>query len=482
MHKVLLVDDDADVIYGFRNEPINIIAAASGEEALAAVPIEQPHLALMDVRMPGMDGLTALRAMKKIDPKLMVIVMTAFGTTQTAIEAMKNGAYDYMLKPFHADEIKELVAKALKAGDDMRRVVSYQPLLSKEEYSEGIIGKSPAMQEVYKKIGQVAPKDVSVLILGESGVGKELAAKAIYHHSARGGGPFLAINCAAIPETLLESELFGYERGAFTGAVARKLGKFELCDKGTIFLDEIGDMPMSTQAKILRVLQQGEFERVGGSETIKVDVRVLAATNKNLPAMIERGEFRSDLYYRLNVVALNLPPLRDRREDIPRLTEYFMQRFQPSGASNRAAISREAIERLSAYDWPGNVRQLENAVKNALATCKGPTLLPADFDLGERGAQAPAAAASLPRGEGAGDLESQAEAIFDELLRRRQADDSLNAFDVLEQQLIVLALRRTAGNQLQAARMLGITRSTLRKRVARYGIAIQSVVKTSPEW
>ncbi|MCX7014345.1 MAG: sigma-54 dependent transcriptional regulator [Candidatus Sumerlaeota bacterium] len=483
MHKLLVVDDEPDVVYSFRrllrNEPIHVIAAQSGEEALEALPIERPDLVLMDVRMKGMDGLTALRAMRKIDSKLMVVVMTAFGTTQTAIEAMKLGAYDYTLKPFHVDAIKELIRAALKAGDDMKRVVSYQPLLSREEYSEGIIGKSAPMQEVYKRIGRVAAREAPVLITGESGTGKELVAKAIYHHSARSAKPFLAINCAAIPETLLESELFGYEKGAFTGAAARKLGKFEVCDGGVIFLDEIGDMPPATQAKILRVLQEGELERVGGSETIRVDVRVLAATNKDLAAMIQAGRFREDLFYRLNVVSIEMPPLRDRREDIPLLTEYFLQRFQPSGAEARVSISREAMDRLRHADWPGNVRQLENVIKNALVTCKGATILSSDLSLDietPKGGPAPGQPAA-PGTDQPSILSDRLETIFDDLMRRRAADPTTDAFDVVEKEMILLALRRTGGNQLQAAKLLGITRSTLRKRVAKYKISIETTIQ-----
>jgi DNA-binding NtrC family response regulator len=480
VHKVLIVDDDSDVVYSFgrllRNEPIKVIAAPGGEEALDMVPIERPDLVLMDVRMRGMDGLTALRALKKIDPKLMVVMMTAFGTTQTAIEAMKLGAYDYILKPFHVDAIKDLIHAALKAGDDMKRVVSYQPLLSREEYSEGIIGKSDAMQEVYKRIGRVAARDnVPVLILGESGTGKELVAKAIYHHSARNARPYLAINCAAIPENLLESELFGYEKGAFTGAAARRPGKFEVCDGGTIFLDEIGDMALATQTKMLRVLQEGEFERVGGSETVKTNVRVLAATNKDLGALIKSGEFRADLFYRLNVVTIQLPSLEDRKSDIPLLTEYFLQRYQPRGAETRITISREAIDRLCNAEWPGNVRQLENVIRHALATSKGATILPSDLspdvEVVEGGGSASANGLLKPN------LEELSEAIFDKLLALRAQDESLNTFDAIEKELILLALRRTGGNQVQSAKLLGITRSTLRKRIARYGISIKSEIK-----
>ncbi len=487
MHKILIVDDDPDVIYSFRrllrDDPLNIVAAPSGEEALAALPIERPDLVLMDVRMQGMDGLSTLRAMRKIDPKLMVIIMTAFGTTQTAIEAMKLGAYDYALKPFHVDALKEMIRAALKAGDDMKRVVSYQPLLSREEYSEGIIGKSPAMQEVYKRIGQVAAKDVSVLITGESGTGKELVARAIYHHSLRSAKPFLAINCAAIPEPLLESELFGHEKGSFTGAITRKLGKFEVCNEGTIFLDEIGDMPITTQAKILRVLQEGEFERVGGSDTVRVNVRLIAATNRDLAQAIQQGSFRQDLFYRLNVVSLHLPPLRERREDIPLLVEYFLQRFQPSGAVTRVSISREAMDMLRDAPWPGNVRELENVIKNALVTCKGATILPNNLSLGAhpsatRQESKPATAGAMPQMDES--FETRVQSVFDDLLQRRWSQPSFDMFDVIEKELIAMALRRTEGNQLQAARLLGITRSTLRKRIAKYSIAIRHEIDAEP--
>ena len=484
MHKILIVDDDPDVIYSFRrllrDEPLNIVAAPSGEEALAALPIERPDLVLMDVRMQGMDGLSTLRAMRKIDPKLMVVIMTAFGTTQTAIEAMKLGAYDYALKPFHVDALKEMIRAALKAGDDMKRVVSYQPLLSREEYSEGIIGKSHAMQEVYKRIGQVAAKDVSVLITGESGTGKELVARAIYHHSLRSAKPFLAINCAAIPETLLESELFGHEKGSFTGAVTRKLGKFEVCNEGTIFLDEIGDMPITTQTKILRVLQEGEFERVGGSDTVRVNVRLIAATNRELSTAIREGQFRQDLFYRLNVISLHLPPLRERRDDIPLLVEYFLQRFQPGGAVSRTAISREAMDALREAPWPGNVRELENVVKNALVTCKGSTILPANLALGSRTMLASGQAETKSAVSSAEQsFEVRVQSVFDDLVQRRWSQPSFDMFDVIEKELIAMALRKTDGNQLQAARLLGITRSTLRKRIAKYSISIHHEIKST---
>src|SRR5215203_4053981 len=302
MDKLLLIDDEADVQYSFRrifdSPEIELTTASSGEEALRIIPKLKPDLVLMDVRMGGMTGLETLRRIRQMDSKLLVILMTAYGTTQTAIEAMKLGAYDYLLKPFDVPKLKEIVLNALKAARDMKRVVSYQPLLESEDYDVGVVGRSEPMQRVFKLIGQLAGSDATALITGESGTGKELVARAIYHHSRRSDKPFLAINCAAIPENLLESELFGHEKGAFTGANVQRVGKFEQCNGGTIFLDEIGDMSLPTQTKILRVLQNGAFERVGGNQPVNVDVRVIAATNKPLEQAVAEKQFREDLFYR----------------------------------------------------------------------------------------------------------------------------------------------------------------------------------------
>src|SRR6266403_1881126 len=331
MDKLLLIDDEADVQYSFRrifdSPEIELTTASSGEEGLRLIPRVKPDLVLMDVRMGGMSGLETLRRIRQMDSKLLVILMTAYGTTQTAIEAMKLGAYDYLLKPFDVPKLKDLVLNALKAARDMKQVVSYQPLLEKEDYELGIVGRSEAMQQVFKLIGQLAASDTTALITGESGTGKELVARAIYHHSNRSQQTFLAVNCAAIPEQLLESELFGHERGAFTGATNQRIGKFEQCNKGTIFLDEIGDMSLATQTKILRVLQSGAFERVGGNTPLQVDVRVIAATNKPLEQAVAARQFREDLFYRLNVVRIQIPPVRERREDIRLLVNYFLKKF-----------------------------------------------------------------------------------------------------------------------------------------------------------
>src|SRR3954469_19247192 len=331
MDKLLLIDDEADVQYSFRrifNSPeIELSTANSGEEGLTLIPKVKPDLVIMDVRMGGMTGLETLRRIRDTDGRLPVIMMPAYGTTQTAIEAMKLGAYDYLLKPFDVPKLKDIVLNALKAANDMRQVVSYQPLLEKEDYELGIVGRSEPMQQVFKLIGQLASSDATALITGESGTGKELVARAIYHHSRRNQHAFLAVNCAAIPEQLLESELFGHERGSFTGATTQRIGKFEQCNRGTIFLDEIGDMTPATQTKILRVLQSGTFERVGGNQPIKVDVRVIAATNRPLEQAVARRQFREDLFYRLNVVRVQVPALRERREDIRLLVNYFLKKF-----------------------------------------------------------------------------------------------------------------------------------------------------------
>src|SRR5213082_486719 len=350
MNKFLLIDDEADVQYSFRRNfdspETELTTASSGEEGLKLIARVRPDLVLMDVRMGGITGLETLRRIRQLDSKLLVILMTAYGTTQTAIEAMKLGAYDYLLKPFDVPKLKELVLNALKAARDMKQVVSYQPLLEQEDYELGIVGRSETMQQVFKLIGQLAASDATALITGESGTGKELVARAIYHHSNRSQHTFLAVNCAAIPEQLLESELFGHERGAFTGATMQRIGKFEQCHRGTLFLDEIGDMTPATQTKILRVLQSGTFEHVGGNTPIKVDVRIIAATNKPLEEAVAARQFREDLFYRLNVVRIQVPPLRERREDIRLLVNYFLNKFARETQRAPKSISQSALKTL----------------------------------------------------------------------------------------------------------------------------------------
>lgn len=482
MDKLLLVDDEVDVQYSFRrildSPDIELSTASSGEEALQTIPRLKPDLVVMDVRMGGLNGLETLRRIRQVDTKLPVIMMTAYGTTQTAIEAMKLGAYDYLLKPFDVPKLKEIIFGALKAARDMKRVVSYQPLLESEDYELGVVGRSEAMQQVFKMIGQLAASDATALITGESGTGKELVARAIYHHSKRSQMPFLAINCAAIPENLLESELFGHERGAFTGAANQRIGKFEQCSGGTIFLDEIGDMSLPTQTKILRVLQNGTFERVGGNQSVKVDVRVIAATNKPLEKAVANKEFREDLFYRLNVVRIEIPPLRERREDIRLLVNYFLKKFAQSQKQAPKSISSEALDLLERYPWPGNVRELENIMQRAIVVTKGEVILPADFPPGviqqlprpvnsspteTARAESPSAVEGVSNGD---DLTKLARSLFS----WARSNPSFKVIPAVERELIINALAETKGNQVQAAKLLGITRATLRKRVDKFGI------------
>ena len=461
----MLIDDEADVRYSFERifgskDALQLSTAASGEEALALIPQIKPDLVIMDVRMGGITGIETLQQLREFDTKTPVIIMTAYGTTQTAIQAMKHGAYDYILKPFDVPQLEELVAKALDASRLMKQVVSYEPLPDKEDYDLGIIGQSPSMQKVFKTIGQLASSDVTVLITGESGTGKELVARAIYNHSQRDKAPYLAINCAAIPENLLESELFGHEQGAFTGASGLRIGKFEQCDGGTIFLDEIGDMAPSTQTKILRVLQSGTFERVGGNKAVKTDVRLIAATNKLPETAVSKGDFREDLFYRLNVVRIELPALRERKEDIPKLVSYFLQRYS-SDPEHIKTIQADALALLQDYDWPGNVRELENTVQRSLVMAQGEAIL---LD-------------NLPPEILNQNLRIETDTSGDDLVglsaklfRWARNNPDLKVIPAVERELVINALKETEGNQVQAAKILGITRATLRKRVEKFSI------------
>ncbi len=390
---ILVVDDDAEVRYSLNrvlsSRQYLVQEAPSGEEGVAAVKKQPPDVVLLDNRMTGMTGLETLQHIRTANPKQLVILMTAFGTAQTAIEAMKFGAFDYVVKPFDPPKLLTLVESALRTQADIRSAGGVQPVLNSEEHKEGIVGTSAAMQQVFKVIGQVAASDVTVMITGESGTGKELIARSIHRHSHRSARPYVAVNCSAIPENLIESELFGHERGAFTGATAQRLGKFEVCDGGTIFLDEIGDMTPATQTKILRVLQEGEIQRVGSSETLKVNVRVIAATNKDLEALVKDREFREDLYYRLNVVRLRLPPLRERAEDIPQIVDFFIQSLAKGKKTKARKVSPEALAILCRHHWPGNVRELENMIYRSAVIARSDTILPKDLPDEVRGGADP---------------------------------------------------------------------------------------------
>jgi nitrogen regulation protein NR(I) len=474
MNTILIVDDDSQLRHSFEKllaeEGYNVKAAATGEEGLAAVRKDPPDLVVMDVRMPGMNGLDTFRLMREAEPKLPVLIMTAFGTTDTAIEATKLGAFDYVLKPFEIPDILHLIEQALEAGRFMRSRVEMD-VVPAQASPDAIIGRSEAMQEVYKAIGRAAPTEATVLIRGESGTGKELVARALYQHSLRADKPFLVINCVAIPETLLESELFGYEKGAFTGAVNRRVGKIEQANGGTIFLDEIGDMPMSIQAKILRLLQEKSIERLGGREPIPVDVRILAATNRDLELALSQERFREDLYYRLKVVSLELPPLRERKADIPLLCDYFMARYAKEMTIDNPGITREALAMVDAHPWPGNVRELANSLQKALIFSRGYPIRPEDISQAIRGESA---------------QKAMVEESIDEVIREwvskalsEGADD--NVFDTFMDRfasiLIREALTLTGGNRSRAAKILGLSRPTLQSKIEKYGLKLETSVK-----
>lgn len=476
MGTILVVDDDPQLRLSFSKllaaEGHTVTTAADGQAALEAVRQQSPELVIMDIRMPGMNGLEAFQAMHTLEPKLPVIIMTAFGTTETAIEATKLGAYDYILKPFEIPDILATIDKALEAGRIMRSKVE----VDRDPASvrgEAIIGRSRPMQEVYKAIGRVAPTDATVLLRGESGTGKELVARAIYQHSLRANKPFLVINCVAIPETLLESELFGFEKGAFTGALNRRVGKIEQAHGGTVFLDEIGDMPFSIQAKILRLLQEKSIERLGGRDPIPVDVRIIAATNRDLEKALAEGRFREDLYYRLKVVTIWLPPLRERLEDIPLLAEYFLGRFALDMGLNNPGMTSEAKEILTQYHWPGNVRELANTIQKALIFSRGYLIRPEEVSQLLGGA----ARALFEKDVLAG----LHEWVRQELLRGPEE----NAFDVFMDRfasiLVSEALDLTGGNRTRAAKLLGLSRPTLQAKIDKYRLRVQTSIKAEEE-
>ena len=473
--KILIADDSKDLLEvmaaSLETEGCNVTTTVDPGEVLPLIDTGSPDLVLLDIRFGETNGLDILAEIKKKYPKLSVIMMTGHGTTQTAIEAMRLGAYDYVHKPFKREELTVLVKRAIEAGKLMKESVAYQ---AQEEGSPSgvyIVGKSPEMLEVYKTIGKVAESNATVLIRGESGTGKELVARAIYQNSSRKDMPFLAVNCAAIPETLLESELFGHEKGAFTGALHKRIGKFHQCDGGTFFLDEVGDMALTTQAKILRLLQEQTFEPVGGATTVKVDVRVIASTHKDLWKSIENKEFREDLYYRLKVVTIYLPPLRRRAEDIPLLAEYFVRKFNAEFKKNIKQISPELMEHLVQYAWPGNVRELENAIQTAVIMSKKDVLLIENFPM----FAAKPAGTSLRDGPS---TRQDYEALFKSALGPVLKDPAVakdaaffkNITGGFEKFLIEKALEKTQGNQLQSAEMLGMSRNTLRSRMKQYGL------------
>jgi DNA-binding NtrC family response regulator len=416
--------------------------AATAEEGLKVV--DRADLVLTDLRLPNMDGLQFLAQIRRQNAHVPVVMMTAYGSIETAVESMKAGANDFLLKPFSLDHLMQVVQKALEVRalrDENRKLK--EELGRRYEY-DNIIGRSPAMQEIFATIERVAPSRATVLLAGESGVGKDLIARAIHFHSPRRDRPLVKINCSSIPENLMESELFGYEKGAFTGATASKPGKFEQADTGTVFLDEIGDVPAAIQVKLLRILQEREFERLGSNVTRHIDVRVVAATNQDLRAALEQGTFREDLYYRLNVVPLNIPPLRERKQDIPFLANHFIRKLAPDAGREVEGITDAAMQKLVGYHWPGNVRELENVIERALILCQGKELDVDDIKL---------ETAPRPR--------AQSDSHF--------LPDGIT-LDQYEQEIIREALRRADGNKSQAARLLGLTRNALRYRLTQMGL------------
>jgi DNA-binding NtrC family response regulator len=459
MDKILIVDDERNVHYSFRRVlggEYEVLSAFSGEEALRQVSDSSLRLVLMDVRMPQMDGLDTLQELKRLRPDLPVIMMTAFVSAETAIRATTLDAEDYLVKPFDVDALKRQIATTLQQRGAAAVAVPLVPEVL-DTGAVPLLGRSRTMQEVYKIVGKTAARDVTVLITGESGTGKELVARALHAYSRREKGPFLGINCAAIPDTLLESELFGYERGAFSGATEARPGKFELAHDGTLFLDEIGDMPLVLQSKLLRVLQEREIYRLGAREPRRVDVRIIAATNQDPENLIRTGRFREDLYYRLNVVRISLPPLRERGEDILLLAEHFLNLQRRDDSQGPQGLTLEAREKLQAYSWPGNVRELENAIAQAALGARGRFITAEDLTLNEVTFHPP-------------EITTTREQTLGITIEELFVQESGHVFAAAERLLVMKALELARHNQVQAARLLGVSRNVLRDRMKRYGL------------
>jgi two-component system nitrogen regulation response regulator GlnG len=464
---ILVADDEESVrfvlVKALESVGHTVLQASGGREALDRLRERPLDLAFVDLRMPDYDGLAVLAAARESGLTTPVVIVTAQNTMDNAIEAMKRGAYDYIAKPFNIDEVQAVARRALemaRMSTDLKRVE--REMRGRFEVGVAIIGNSPAMQEIYKIIGRIANTDTTILVQGESGTGKELIAKVIHYHSPRWSGPFIAINCSAIPRELLESELFGHEKGAFTGATEQRPGKFELAQGGTILLDEIADMPLELQAKLLRVLQEREVTRLGGRETLKVDCRILAATNQSLERAAKQGRFREDLFFRLNVVPVQVPPLRDRRSDIPDLLTFFIDKINREMGTSITGISPEARDSLLRHNWPGNVRELENTLIRAAVLASGSTIMPRDLAL--------AAQEPTPAMYGDMSLEEIVRLKLREYFRQTGDVEPSDLYALIlervERPLIELTLERTGGNQLQAAAILGINRNTLRKKIS----------------
>ena len=493
MRTLLVIDDEPNIVFSFKStlasSQLAVISASTAREGLELVKSKRPDVVMLDVRLPDLSGLQAYERIRQIDERIPVIVMTAFAKTETAIEAMRLGAFEYLVKPVDLRHLRETVAKALEVS----RLNRVPALLEAEDTddltADRIVGNSPIMQDVYKAIGRIAQQDSTVLILGESGTGKELVARAVYHYSQRNQKPFLAINCAALPESLLESELFGHERGAFTGADQRRIGKFEQVNGGTIFLDEIGDMSAATQAKALRLLQEQQFERIGGSATVKTDVRIIAATNRDLNQLVAEGKFRQDLLYRLNGFTIPLPPLRERCEDIPILAEHFIKVYNRELNRNVIELAPEVMSILQAHNWPGNVREFQSAIRYAMIHAAGAMLTPDCLPQScfsnqtEDGPQSTEVISSELGSSALGVANAQP---FDlvRYVRNLLAGEKSDLYRVISQEVDRIVLQEVMshcdGSQLHAAERLGISRMTLRSKLRSLGL-IQEKAPESPE-
>jgi DNA-binding NtrC family response regulator len=462
--KILLIEDDPGISDTLQRvltaEGYAVTVEQRGDHGLARAARDVFNVVITDLRLPGLSGLDLIRQLHETQPRLPIILTTAFGTTDIAIEATKRGAFDYLLKPFHMPQLLELIQKAARSNRLMSEPVALGDVGAGRD---AMVGHCQAMQAIYKEIGRVASKPLNVLIRGETGTGKELIARAIYQHSGNVNAPFIAINCAAIPETLLESELFGHERGAFTGAQARRIGRFEQAGQGTIFLDEIGDMTLGTQVKLVRVLQERCLQRLGGKENIPVDARVIAATHRDLESAMRQKEFREDLYYRLNVVVIPVPPLRQRREDIPDLVHYFLQKHGPALGNSAPSIHPEAIEFLQAQAWPGNVRELENVLRKAMLQAQNYTI---NLDH----VQSALAKNGGPEFTSEKSLGHYADELLAAAQRGELDDAHARMMESAERELLTRAMAQAQGNQARAARWLGVTRVTVKAKIVQYGL------------
>jgi DNA-binding NtrC family response regulator len=473
---LLLIDDDPALIpeqvrQAFPRPEHRVEVAATGAEGLDLIRAEPPDVILLDLRLPDQSGLDVYQQIRQVDARIPVLFITLAKGADAAIEAMKQGAYDYLFKPLDLHQLRRVVGEALDVARRMREPAVLPEAAPDPDMDGAIVGSCPAMQEVYKAVGRVTAQSMPVLITGESGTGKELIARAIYQHGPRAQAPFLALNCAAIPEQLLESELFGHEKGAFTGADRKRIGKFEQCNGGTLFLDEIGDMPLALQAKTLRLLQEQSFERVGGNETIRTDVRLIAATHRDLKAWSEQGKFRPDLYYRLGVFTIHLPPLRERGDDLPLLMRHYLRRFSKELGRDVQEIAPEALGRLRGYSWPGNIRELQSVLKQALLRASGTVLLPAFL---------PALAGESGEATAAGDALD-----LERFIRRQLGPEACDMYAETHRQvdrlLLPLVLEYTNGNQHHAARVLGIARQTLRVKLRELGLHITRSAETEED-